>query len=123
VFAAGDVARWPDARTGMPLRIEHWVVAERQGQTAARNILGAREPFNAIPFFWSAHYDLTISYAGHAEAWDTIEIDGNLEARDGAVSFRANGRTLAVATVGRDRALLEAELAMEQEAATMGRVP
>ena len=122
VFAAGDVARWPDARTGLPLRIEHWVVAERQGQTAARNILGAREPFTAIPFFWSAHYDLTINYAGHAESWDTIEIDGNLEARDGAVSFRADGRTLAVATVGRDRALLEAELAMEQEAATMGRV-
>jgi NADPH-dependent 2,4-dienoyl-CoA reductase/sulfur reductase-like enzyme/nitrite reductase/ring-hydroxylating ferredoxin subunit len=121
VFAAGDVARWPDARTGVPLRIEHWVVAERQGQTAARNILGAREPFTAAPFFWSAHYDLTINYAGHAASWDTIEVDGNLDARDAAVSFRADGRTLAVATVGRDRALLEAEVAMEQDAATTGR--
>jgi 3-phenylpropionate/trans-cinnamate dioxygenase ferredoxin reductase subunit len=120
VFAAGDVARWPDGRTGAPLRIEHWVVAERQGQAAARNILGGREPFTAIPFFWSAHYDLTINYAGHAESWDTIEIDGSLDARDAAVSFRADGRTLAVATVGRDRALLEAEVAMEQEAATLG---
>jgi apoptosis-inducing factor 3 len=121
VFAAGDIARWPDARTGAPLRIEHWVVAERQGQSAARNMLGAHEPFTAIPFFWSAHYDLTINYAGHAESWDTIEIDGNLEARDAAVSFRAGARTLAMATVGRDRALLEAEVAMEQEMAPMGR--
>jgi NADPH-dependent 2,4-dienoyl-CoA reductase/sulfur reductase-like enzyme/nitrite reductase/ring-hydroxylating ferredoxin subunit len=121
VFAAGDVARWPDARTGAPIRIEHWVVAERQGQTAARNMLGAREPFTAVPFFWSAHYDLVINYAGHAESWDTIDVGGNLAARDAAVSFRADGHTLAVATVGRDRALLEAELAMEQEVAGVER--
>jgi NADPH-dependent 2,4-dienoyl-CoA reductase/sulfur reductase-like enzyme len=121
VFAAGDVARWPDARLGMPLRIEHWVVAERQGQTAARNVLGAHEPFTAIPFFWSAHYDLVINYAGHAESWETIDVDGNVDARDCAVSFRADGRTLAMATIGRDHALLEAEAAMEQELTTAGR--
>jgi NADPH-dependent 2,4-dienoyl-CoA reductase/sulfur reductase-like enzyme/nitrite reductase/ring-hydroxylating ferredoxin subunit len=121
VFAAGDVARWPDARLGTPLRIEHWVVAERQGQTAARNILGAHEPFTAIPFFWSAHYDLVINYSGHAESWETIDIDGDVDARDCAVSFRANGRTLAMATIGRDRALLEAEASMEQELTTVGR--
>ena len=115
VFAAGDVARYPDARSGMPVRIEHWVVAERQGQTAARNILGAREPFSAIPFFWSAHYDLTLNYLGHAASWDAIHIEGDLGARDAAVSFRAGGRTLAMVTVGRDRALLEAEVAMERE--------
>ena len=121
VFAAGDVARWPDARTGTPLRIEHWVVAERQGQTAARNILGAHEPFIAVPFFWSAHYDLTLNYIGHAESWDAIDVDGDLDARDATVSFRAGGRALAMVTVGRDRALLEAEAAMEREAATAGR--
>jgi 3-phenylpropionate/trans-cinnamate dioxygenase ferredoxin reductase subunit len=115
VFAAGDVARWPDARSGMAVRIEHWVVAERQGQIAARNMLGAHEPFTAIPFFWSAHYDLVINYSGHAESWETIDIDGDLDARDCAVSFRAHGRTLAMATIGRDRALLEAEAAMEKE--------
>ncbi len=114
VFAAGDMARYPDARSGMPIRIEHWVAAERQGQAAARNILGAREPFSAIPFFWSAHYDLTLNYLGHAESWDAIEIEGDLPARDASVSFRVAGRTLAVVTIGRDRALLEAEVAMER---------
>ena len=114
VFAAGDVARYPDPRMGAPVRIEHWVVAERQGQTAARNMLGARERFAAVPFFWSAHYDLTLNYTGHAESWDAIDVDGDLERRDAAVSFRSARRTLAVVTVGRDRVALEAEVAMER---------
>ncbi len=114
VFAAGDVARYPDPRTGALIRIEHWVAAERQGQTAARNILGAGERFAAVPFFWSAHHDLTLRYTGHAESWDAVEIEGDLDARDAAVSLRAGGRTLAMLTVGRDRALLEAEVALER---------
>jgi NADPH-dependent 2,4-dienoyl-CoA reductase/sulfur reductase-like enzyme/nitrite reductase/ring-hydroxylating ferredoxin subunit len=113
IFAAGDVARWRDPRSGERRRIEHWVVAERQGQVAARNFLGAGEAFDQVPFFWSQHYDMTIRYAGHAEAWDAVEIDGDVAGRDCAVSFKKGGRMLAMATVARDRAALRAEVAME----------
>ncbi len=114
VFAAGDIARWPDAWSGEPIRVEHWVVAERQGQAAARNLLGAREPFRAAPFFWSAHYDVTIAYVGHATSWDHIEMQGSIDKRDSVLAYQSKGKTLAVASIFRDDISLAAEVAMER---------
>ncbi len=113
VYAAGDVARYPYAPTGERVRIEHWAVAQRMGRTAALNMLGRREAFTSAPFFWSAHYDAQISYVGHAESFDRIDVHGSITGRDATVAYRRAGKTLAVATMGRDRTSLDAELALE----------
>ena len=112
IYAAGDIARYP-ARKGESIRIEHWVVAERQGQAAARNLLGRRMSYQDVPFFWSAHYDVTLNYVGHAEHWDRIEIDGSIAERDCTLRYIADGEVLAVLTIARDRESLLAGLAME----------
>lgn len=119
IFAAGDLVAWPDPRTGKRIRSEHWAVAQRQGQTAALNLLGEGRRFDDVPFFWTAHYDTTLRYVGHAERWDRIDVSGSLEQGDCALAFRAPGadggeRTLAVATLGRDRDALRAEVALER---------
>ena len=116
VFAAGDIARWPDPHTGERIRVEHWVVAERQGQAAARNMLGQQLAFDAVPFFWSQHYDVPINYVGHAERWDRLQIDGDIDARDCSVQFIRGDRVLAAATIYRDRQSLELEAEIERVA-------
>lgn len=117
IFAAGDIARWPDPHSGSSIRVEHWVVAERQGQVAGRNMLGQREAFEAVPFFWSQHYDVPINYVGHAERWDEVAVEGDIAARDCMVRYKRDGRVLAVASIYRDLESLKAELAMERERA------
>ena len=119
IFAAGDIARWPDPHSGASMRVEHWVVAERQGQIAARNMLGQRQAFDAVPFFWSQHYDVPINYVGHAENWDDLEIEGDIAAQDCLLRYKRAGRVSAVASIHRDVESLRAELAMERERAPL----
>jgi NADPH-dependent 2,4-dienoyl-CoA reductase/sulfur reductase-like enzyme/nitrite reductase/ring-hydroxylating ferredoxin subunit len=113
IFAAGDIARWPDPRAGR-IRVEHWVVAQRQGQTAARNILGAREPFIVPPFFWSNHFNLQIRYVGHGSGNDHAIVSGDLKEKEASVTFSSGDKLTAVASVGRDLENLKAEAALER---------
>jgi apoptosis-inducing factor 3 len=114
IWAAGDIARWPDPASGEAIRVEHWVVAERQGQTAARNMLGRGERYDAVPFFWSQHYDVRINYVGHASSGNESKVMGDVAAGDGVVAYRNGGRTVAVAAVNRDALVLRVQLALER---------
>lgn len=113
IWAAGDVARYPDPGSGELVRVEHWVHAERMGQAAARNILGAQQAFGDAPFFWSQHYDVPIAYVGHARTFDRADVDGSPESGSCAVALRVKGRTAALVTIGRDLDSLKCEAAME----------
>jgi NADPH-dependent 2,4-dienoyl-CoA reductase/sulfur reductase-like enzyme len=112
VFAAGDVAQWHDPVSAETRHVEHWVVAELQGQVAAENMLGFNRPFRSVPFFWSAHYDLTIRYVGYARSWDAVEIDGSIEDWDCMVAYRKAGSIAAIAAIGRDVQALHCEARM-----------
>ena len=116
IFAAGDVARWPDSLTGENLRVEHWVVAERQGQAAARNMLGQGHRFSDVPFFWSKHYDVPINYVGHADRSDALIIDGDIKSRECLARYCRNGKVVAAASIFRDLDSLKQEVAMEHPA-------
>lgn len=121
VYAAGDIAWWPDAASNSRIHVEHWAVAQRQGQVAALNVLGARQAYDTTPFFWSAHYDVTIRYTGHAERWDSAVVSGDLAAHDARVDFHSGGRIAAVATVGRDRESLEADINLARTSLELSR--
>lgn len=112
VFAAGDIARYPDPLTNELARVEHWVHAGRMGQAAARAMLGNRDPFTDPPFFWSAHYDQIVCRVGSGGAFDRVEVRGDLKKGDAIAAYRRKGRIVAVATVGRDMVSLQAELAL-----------
>lgn len=121
IFAAGDVARYPDPVGNETARVEHWVAAQRQGQFAAINMLGAQTPFTATPFFWSNHYeDLYLHYVGYASSWEKVEIDGDVSAGEYTARYFRNGRVVAAVSNNRNRENVRIQLDMgkERKAAT-----
>lgn len=114
IFAVGDIARWPDPHSGSPIRVEHWAVAQRQGQIAAANVSGAGLAFDMVPFFWTLQFDWSARFVGHAKGDDASVVEGDLAAKSAVVRFPAADRDRAVVTVERDDAGLDAELAMER---------
>ncbi|MFC7300298.1 FAD-dependent oxidoreductase [Cognatiluteimonas weifangensis] len=111
-YAAGDVARYPVAG-GERARVEHWVHAQRQGQAAAANLLGANAAFADVPFFWTHHYDLELRFTGNAQGWDEVRIDGALPAHDFTARYYRGGRLIAAASAGRDAENLRIEAQLQ----------
>ena len=112
IWAAGDAARWPSPLTGDSVRIEHWQVAQRQGEAAAKSILGSTEAYHDVPFFWSAHYDRTIRYTGVGVGFTDVALDGDPASDSWTALYKRDGKVIAVATLGRDHVCLEAEQAL-----------
>jgi 3-phenylpropionate/trans-cinnamate dioxygenase ferredoxin reductase subunit len=117
IYAAGDVARWPDPWSGEAHRIEHWVLAERQGQAVARTILGDAHPFRQVPFFWSMQYDVSLGYVGHVDEWDHVVEQGSLADKDWSMTYFKDGEPRAMALVKRNLDGLKIESEMERRLA------
>jgi len=104
VFAAGDIAALPSANGGRH-RVEHWVVAERQGRHAARNMLGAGEPYRLTPFFWTRQLGTSFKYVGFAGVFDEIAYIGDVEEGSFLAGYVKDGNVIAVSSVGRGAAV------------------
>ena len=109
LFAAGDVAVYPEAHLGETVRIEHWRLAQQHGRHAALSMLAEHddtlrpEPFEGVPFFWSGQHGVSLRYVGHAEDWDEVIVDGSLDERAFVAGYVSGGRVVALAAVGRDQ--------------------
>jgi NADPH-dependent 2,4-dienoyl-CoA reductase/sulfur reductase-like enzyme/nitrite reductase/ring-hydroxylating ferredoxin subunit len=123
IYAAGDIACYPDPAGGERMRIEHWVVAERQGQVAAASMVGQPRPFGSVPFFWSEQFGVAIRYVGYAPRWDQMIVDGEIESGSFTIRYFSEGIHRASASVGRDSDCLEDELTLESRvSASAGRL-
>jgi NADPH-dependent 2,4-dienoyl-CoA reductase/sulfur reductase-like enzyme len=106
IFAAGDIAMVPDGRTGEPRRVEHWVEAGRQGMHAARCMLGSKESYRGVPFFWSKQYGSSLRYLGYAPRFDRVVFRGSVADKFFLAGFYEKGKLAAAASVGKARELI-----------------
>jgi len=109
LYAAGDVARFPDQRTGKHTRIEHWRTALQQGRIAAHNMAGKNVAYDGVPFFWTRQFDTGLLYVGHAEEWDEIIFQGDLSAHHFLAFYVKDGRVMAVAGMNHEREMAAIE--------------
>jgi apoptosis-inducing factor 3 len=115
LYAAGDIARFPDSRTGRLVRIEHWRTAQQQGRVAAHNMAGKAVEYDGVPFFWTRQFDAGLLYVGHAEGWDEIIYEGDVRGQDFLAFYVSDNRVSAVAGMNRDREMAAVEELMRQD--------
>lgn len=117
VAAAGDVARWPNRRFGYPMRVEHWDNAAAQGAHSARALLGAAEPYEPVPWFWSDQYDRKIQLAGHVRPDDEVKVvAGSVDERRFAALYGRGGRLVGALGFNRPRHVMRFRAMIEQGA-------
>ena len=117
IYAAGDIAVFPDSYSQRKLRIEHWRVAEQQGRTAAANMLGRKQPFRSVPYFWTNHFGTRFDYVGHAEEWDEVIMKGDTGKPEFIAYYVENGKITAASACGRDREIIALEELFRQRRA------
>jgi NADPH-dependent 2,4-dienoyl-CoA reductase/sulfur reductase-like enzyme/nitrite reductase/ring-hydroxylating ferredoxin subunit len=105
LYAAGDIARYPDWRTGELIRIEHWQLAELHGFTAALNMSGQQVEFKGVPFFWTEQFGSYLFYVGHVADWDEIIWHGKAKDRKFVAFYVKNGQVLAAAGCEHDHGM------------------
>jgi NADPH-dependent 2,4-dienoyl-CoA reductase/sulfur reductase-like enzyme/nitrite reductase/ring-hydroxylating ferredoxin subunit len=113
VYAAGDIAVVPDGRTGEPRRVEHWVEAGRQGMHAARCMLGSKDSYGDMPFFWTKQYGSSLRYVGYAPGFDEVVFRGSVSEKSFLAGFYTAGTLAAAATIGKNRELIRLGQLME----------
>ena len=118
VYAAGDIAYFPNPLTGEHQRIEHWRTAMQQGRIAAHNMAGKETTYDSVPFFWTRQFDVGLLYVGHAQRWEEIIYHGDVTTRDFLAFYVKENRVLAVAGMNRDQ-----EMAAAEELMRLGRMP
>ncbi len=101
LFAAGDVARFLDWRTGTPIRIEHWRLAQQLGRIAGANLLGRDRRYEGTPFFWTNQHMVITDMVGHVRDPEEIRIDGDPDEQDFLAWFLRDGHVWAAAGCGR----------------------
>lgn len=118
VAAAGDVARWPNRRFGEVMRVEHWDNAAAQGAHSARALLGAAEPYEPVPWFWSDQYDRKIQLAGHVRPDDEVRVvAGSVAERRFAALYGRGGKLMGALGFNRPRHVMRYRAMIEQGAA------
>jgi NADPH-dependent 2,4-dienoyl-CoA reductase/sulfur reductase-like enzyme len=118
VYAAGDIAYFPNPLTGEAVRIEHWRTAMQQGRIAALNMVGKKAAYEGVPFFWTRQFDVGLLYVGHAKRWDEILYRGTVATRDFLAFYIEGGRVLAAAGMNRDQ-----EMAAIEELMRLNQMP
>ena len=119
IYAAGDVAVFPEQYSQTQARIEHWRVALQQGRVAAANMLGRAQQFDGVPYFWTNHFDTRFDYLGHAEAWDEVRLEADEKDFPTFIAYYfTKGKLVAAAACQRDL-----EINALHELMRLGRTP